>query len=161
MFENPEYRWRETYFVLFDGAHRPSLSRLKSALKKLGGRFQLGEVRSDEQGEFESLTLASPSDYAALDVSFVAGEEVQQQAAELGRELRGCAVDEVERAKVNLLRSCNARFDVMHFEQVGEDADAADEMFDPSALLLVVTALARLTDGVGVDPQSGTIVSSD
>ncbi len=158
MFDSSDYRWRETYFVLFESQRRPSAAKIKSALKKLGGRFELSEVRADDQGDFESVTLSSAGDFAALDISYLAGEEVQLQAAELAKELRGCAVDEVERAKVALLRGCDARFDVMHFEQVAENGEAADEMFDPSALLIVVGALAELTQGVGVDPQSGTLV---
>ena len=45
----------------------------------------------------------------------------------------------------------------MHFEQV-IDGDEGDEMFDPSALLLVIEALTELTGGIGIDPQSGTLV---
>jgi hypothetical protein len=48
---------------------------------------------------------------------------------------------------------------VLHFEQVpDEDAEDAgeDEILDPSALLVVLGALAKLTKGVAVDPQSGT-----
>ena len=32
MFENDQYRWRETYFVLFESAKRP---KLKTLVKKL------------------------------------------------------------------------------------------------------------------------------
>ena len=48
---------------------------------------------------------------------------------------------------------------MLHFEQVAEDADEDaddDEMLDPSALLVVLGALARLTGGVAIDPQAGT-----
>ena len=54
-----------------------------------------------------------------------------------------------------------ARFDVMQFERIEDvDADEADldEAFDPSTLLIVLGALVRLVDGIGVDPQSGLIV---
>ena len=39
-----------------------------------------------------------------------------------------------------------------------EPEDEADEMLDPSALLIVLDALVELTGGVGVDPQSGTLL---
>jgi hypothetical protein len=40
----------------------------------------------------------------------------------------------------------------------GETAEEADEVFDPSTLLLVLEALVDLTGGIAVDPQSGTIL---
>ena len=49
----------------------------------------------------------------------------------------------------------------MHFEQLSADAadsDEPDEMFDPSALLIVLDHLIELTDGVAVDPQAGTLL---
>ena len=36
-----------------------------------------------------------------------------------------------------------------------------DEMLDPSALLAVMEELARMTDGIAIDPQSGTIFSTE
>ena len=60
------------------------------------------------------------------------------------------------------LREYDARFDVLHFERVGDAEDAEDEepdgMLDPSALLLVLDALAELTGGIAVDPQTGTML---
>lgn len=158
MFDSAEYRWRETYFVLFDAARRPNREQMKSALKKLGRRFELGELHTDEQGDFESITLSSPSDFAALDISYLAGDEVRLQGAALADELRGAAADDAERAKINRLPQCTARFDIMHFEQVADDAEDESEMFDPSALLIVMETLVELTSGVGVDPQSGTVM---
>jgi hypothetical protein len=42
-----------------------------------------------------------------------------------------------------------------------EDEEDLDEMLDPSALLLVLGELAKLTGGVAVDPQTGTLLSND
>ncbi len=52
---------------------------------------------------------------------------------------------------------------MLHFEQVAESADDddADELLDPSALLAVLDELARITGGIAVDPQSGTILSTE
>ena len=33
MFERDEYKWRETYFVLFESSRRPSLKRIEKMLK--------------------------------------------------------------------------------------------------------------------------------
>jgi hypothetical protein len=52
----------------------------------------------------------------------------------------------------------------LHFEHMtaseapAESDDEFDEMLDPSALLIVLDALVELTGGVGVDPQSGTLL---
>ncbi len=160
-FENDQYKWRETYFVLFDAAKRPTLAKISKALRAINPRFELDNPIADDGDGFESLTLRSPQDYAAIDISYMEGEEVQQQGAELAEEMRSTAADDEERAKLARLRKCNAKLDLLHFEQViGEEGadDAPEEMLDPSALLNVLDALVRLTGGVGVDPQSGTVM---
>lgn len=150
-----EYQWRETYFVFFPTAKRPLLDRVQKALAKLNGRFEFENQAAGANGEIESLTLHSREDYSALEISFESGDEVCQQAAGLIKELSGpaCAVEDKQR--LTLLKQCDARLDVMHFEQMSADVE---EMFDPGALLLVLEALARLTGGVGVDPQSGALI---
>ncbi|HTU24121.1 MAG TPA: hypothetical protein VMF30_01910 [Pirellulales bacterium] len=159
-FERDNFQWRETYFVLFDTVKRPSLSRVEKALKGLNSRFRLTAGVADDDGHFESLTLLSPDDYAALDISYVSGDEVREQGESLYQELKSSVADEHERAQLARLPKCDARFDLFHFEELtaGTGGDDPDEMLDPSALLVVLEALARLTKGVGVDPQSGTLL---
>jgi hypothetical protein len=159
-FERDNFQWRETYFVLFDADKRPTLARLEKALKSLNHRFEVSGGVADEEGRFESVTLLSPDDYAALDISYVAGDEVREQGAELYKELKSSVADDHERAQLARLPKCDARFDLFHFEEItaAVTEDEPDEMLDPSALLVVLEALARLTKGVGVDPQSGTLL---
>jgi hypothetical protein len=159
-FERENFQWRETYFVLFDVGKRPSLARVEKALKSLNERFQLSGGTADGEGHFESITLFSPDDYAALDISYVAGEEVREQGQELYKELKPSVADDHERSQLARLPKCDARFDLFHFEELTATVagDEPDEMLDPSALLIVLEALARLTKGVGVDPQSGTLL---
>ncbi len=157
-FEDRGYKWRETYFVLFDLERRPTLEAVKQSLEHLNGRFELLNPAADDTGRVESLTLHSPQDYAALDISYVEGAEVLEQGAILAKELKGSAADATEKTKVARLAKCTARFDVLHFEEVTDDADEEGEMLDPSALLLVLGTLAKLTHGVGIDPQSGTVM---
>ena len=57
LFENDEFQWRETYFILFDANRRPLASDLQKQLKKLDPRYEVRDVRADEAGRFESLTL--------------------------------------------------------------------------------------------------------
>ncbi len=159
-FENNEYKWRETYFVLFDGARRPTLEQVKTKLAKLNPRFVLSNGEADDHGKFGSITIRSPQDYAAMDISYESGDEVAEQVSELQRELKG-TVDAADRPKFEKLGRCNAKLDILHFEQVGaeEPGDEEDgEMLDPSALLSVMDTLVELTHGVGIDPQSGSLM---
>jgi hypothetical protein len=159
-FERGEYKWRETYFVLFDSCNRPSLKKIERMLHTLNERFELTNPRADDDGRFESITVVAPDDYAALDISFETGEEVTEQGATLATELKSSVTDADERAKLARLPKCDARFDLLHFEQVTDDPpeEEGDEMLDPSALLIVMDALVEMTDGVGVDPASGTLL---
>lgn len=159
MFENDQFRWRETYFVLFDSSKRPGLEQVHQSLSGLDDRFTLTNLASDDDGSFESITVLAPDNFAALDICYIEGEEVEEQREGLIREMQtgGCQAGDPRRLEV--LRRCDARFDVLHFEQVAEaDGAEPDEMLDPSALLVVLEGLARLTDGVAIDPQAGTAV---
>jgi hypothetical protein len=164
MFEDNHYRWRETYFVLFRSSRRPKLKKVQLALSALNPHYELKNLSSDEQGRFESLTLVSPDDFAALDICYTDGAEVLEQGATMAQEIKPAAPDEAEPVSLSRLVQCDARFEVLHFEQLPdrpEDEDEAEEMLDPSALLLVLGELAKLTDGVAVDPQAGTILTND
>ena len=109
LFENDHYRWRETYFVLFDARHRPSMAAAQAALQGMDNRFEITDVRSDDRGEFESLTLVSPDDFAAMDISYVSGEDVAQQVDELTAELRHADLTNEERKKLERLPRCDSR----------------------------------------------------
>lgn len=160
LFANDQYRWRETYFVLFDQRDRPSQKELESALAGLGAAYEISDVSTDEDGGVEALTVLSACDFAAMDISFVAGEEVTEQIAELRLELKDAALTKEEEAKLERVGRCNARFDIYHFEQIIDDdlLDGPDEYMDPGSLLAVLQRLARLCHGIGVDPQSGTLM---
>jgi hypothetical protein len=160
MFDNDLYRWRETYFVLFDAARRPTLRALEKKLATLNAHYLLTNGHSDKHGRFESLSVVSPDDFAALDVSFLGGKEVREAATLLATELRSDVVRKEDPAKLSRLAGSDGRFDVLHFEMLSDaqTSDEDDEMFDPSMLLSVLEALVDLTQGIAVDPQSGTLL---
>ncbi len=160
MFENDNYRWRETYFVQFDPKRRPRLEQVERRLAAMGDQFELTSARADEQGRFESLTILARDDFAALDISYIEGDEVLEQGEQFAADLTTSACEAEDKSKLALLRSYGGRFDVLHFEQVAEagEREDSDEMLDPSALLLVLDILVELTDGVAVDPQCGTLM---
>jgi hypothetical protein len=156
LFGDERYQWRETYFVLFRDAQRPKAQDVSRALAG-DRRFQVSEVVGDEQGRFESLTLKSPDDFSAMDVTYVRGEEVREHVQEVLRELAKATLSDEERSLLDQLGECDARLDVFHFEQVQADED--DEFLDPGGLLIVMQCLTRLCHGVGIDPQSGSLLA--
>jgi hypothetical protein len=158
LFEDSQYQWRETYFVLFGRSDRPAADAVVKEIEQLGPRYELRGVAADEQGKLESLTLVSHADFAAMDVTYLSGDEVVEQVRELAQEMQGTALTEEENERLAKLPKCDARFDVYHFEEMTFEPDGDDEMLDPGALLLVLERLARVCNGVGVDPQSGTLV---
>ena len=83
MFEDSRYRWRETYFVLFDAKKRPALKSVTKTLSALNKRFELTNHGADDDGRVDSLTLISPDDFAALDICYTEGAEVLEQGASL------------------------------------------------------------------------------
>lgn len=157
MSTDDRYEWRETYFVLFPSRKRPLLSAVEIAVSKVGAHLRLSGQEADDEGRIEAINVQSPGDHSALEIDYHSGEEVALQVQELTEQLRS---DRAERDKLAKLKSCDARFEIMHFEMMSDDIsdDADDEVFDPSALLVVLDALVELTDGVGVDPQSGTLL---
>lgn len=160
MFEDGRYRWRETYFVQFDKQNRPMLAEVEKRLAAMGNQFETASPRADCHGRLESITVLAPEDYAALDISYLEGEEVLEQGAQFAEELTASCCAKGEKKKLELLRRHEGRFDVLHFEQIDEDGENGDEdeMLDPSSLLLIIDLLVELTDGVAVDPQGGTIM---
>ena len=161
LFEDSHYQWRETYFVLFDAKKRPSLERIEKVLSGLNQHYELVNADGDSHGRFESLTLLAPDDFAALDICYVEGDEVREQVTQLVAELKINLLEPDDQAKLKRVSHYQGRFDVLHFEQIteaDEDEDEAEELLDPTAVLLVLGALAKLTDGVAIDPQSGTLM---
>jgi hypothetical protein len=98
-----------------------------------------------------------------MDISYVGGDEVTEQVAELTRELRRSAATKHEKDRLEKLATCDARFDVFHFQQLvadrfRNDDEDEDEFLDPGTLLLVLKRLARLCHGIAVDPQAGVLI---
>jgi hypothetical protein len=160
MFENDNYRWRETYFVQFDPQKRPTLEQVERRLAALGDQFELTSPKADDEGRFEMLTILASDDFAAMDISYIEGDEVLEQGKQFAAELTVAECAAEDKSKLALLRSYGGRFDVLHFEQVAEaqEQEDSDEMLDPSSLLLVLDILVEMTDGVAVDPQCGTLM---
>lgn len=163
MFEDGRYRWRETYFVLFDAKKRPTLKNVEKTLSALNNRFELANQNADEDGSVDSLTLISPDDYSALDICYTDGAEAIEQAASLVADMKKLGTEGPPPVPWDQIKRFDGRFDVLHFEQVPEasEDDEDDGMFDPSTLLVVLGALAELVGGVAVDPQAGIFLGCE
>jgi hypothetical protein len=159
-FEDKNYRWRETYFVLFGASKRPKLKTVVKALNDLNPHYEIVNPHGDKHGAVESLTVVSPDDYAALDICYTEGDEVLEMAPDLVKDLKKSAADAPVPVPYEKILRFDGRFDVLHFERITEEPEEPDEeeMLDPSALLIVLEALAELTGGIAVDPQSGTVL---
>jgi hypothetical protein len=149
---------------LFDAQKRPKMASVTKALSGLNKHFQLTNVNADDHGRIDSLTLLSPDDFAALDICYTEGAEVLEQGASLVDDLKKAGPDSPPPVPWQQIQKYDGRFDVLHFEQVPEDEEGESEddgMLDPSALLVVLGTLAKLTSGVAVDPQAGTFLTDE
>jgi hypothetical protein len=158
--EGDQLEWRDTYFILFQQSGRPALTQVEAAISDATRRVTLENLEADEDGMFESVLVQAPEDHAALEISYETGEAVMEQSAQLAKQLRG----EITPDQLKQLLRADARLDVMHFERVsaGEEGDGdewGEDALDPSSLLNVVDALARLTGGLPIDPASGAILA--
>lgn len=158
-----QLEWRDTYFVVFKQADRPTVTQVEAAITESSKRLKLENLEGDEDGMFESVLVQAPQDNAAVEISYERGEAVAEQCVELARQMK----DDLSPKQLKKILSADARLDVMLFERVhdgfadgGEDEDDWEtSALDPSSLLNVVGALAKLTGGLPIDPASGAVLS--
>ncbi len=158
-----QLEWRDTYFVLFQETNRPTLTQVEAAITETSRRLKLENLEADEDGMFESVLVQAPQDNAAVEISYETGDAVIEQSADLAKQLKG----ELGPKQLQQMLKSNARLDVMLFERVRGESFGGDEeddeewedgSLDPSSLLNVVEALAKLTGGLPIDPASGALL---
>jgi hypothetical protein len=160
LFEDSRYQWRETYFVLFQHQNRPKAADVKHSLAELGPRITVLHTHANKDGLLESMTVLSHADAAGMDITFVTGEEVTEQLAELKKEWKSRKLDATEQTRLQRLLHADARFDIFHFEEITDfPGDEDDGSLDPGTLLLVLNRLAHLCHGLSLDPQSGELLT--
>jgi len=160
LFGNPEYRWRETYLVLFDQQQRPSENAFRQAIERLGERYEIDSLVANDLSQVDSITLLVPADNAGMDISFIQGEEVAEQLEQMRSQLAEDDLLAGDEDNLAQLDRCNARFDILHFEHLLDfsELEADEEFMDPAGLLIVAQTICGLCQGVAVDPQSGTFL---
>lgn len=160
LFADSRYQWRETYFVLFQRKHRPKAADVKHSLAELGSKIEILHLQATKDGLLESMTVLSHADAAGMDVTFVTGDEVKEQLAEVKDEWQSRKLAPDEKLNLTRLLAADARYDVFHFEEVTDfPADEDEGPLDPGTLLLVLSKLARLCHGQSLDPQSGELLT--
>src|SRR6478752_7540046 len=122
-----QLEWRDTYFVLFQQSHRPTLTQVEAAITETSRRLKLENLEADEDGMFESVLVHAPQDNAAVEISYETGDAVIEQSAELAKQLK----DEIGPKQLQQMLRSNARLDVMLFERVrSEEMGGGDEEDD-------------------------------
>src|SRR5690554_3951346 len=116
LFNDGHYQWRETYFVLFDHTHRPKASDVERLFAELGPRIEIHEITANSDGLLESMTVLSHADGAGMDITYLEGEEVKEQVAQLRQEWKSKRPDAKEKPHLSRALHADARFDVYHFE---------------------------------------------
>ena len=117
-------------------------------------------MHANKEGQLESMTVLSHADAAGMDITFVAGDEVKEQLAELKEEWQTRKLDPQEKLRLAKLLHADSRYDVFHFEEVTDIPSDEDEgPLDPGTLLLVLNKLAHLCHGQSLDPQSGELLT--
>ncbi|MEM7785666.1 MAG: hypothetical protein AAF623_20130 [Planctomycetota bacterium] len=91
-----------------------------------------------------------------MDIVYVEGEEVEEQVEELMTEFRSMTLNGDEMDKLSLLKNCRSRLDIYHFEE--QTLSGEGDMLDPGGLVLIMEKLSRICVGVGLDPQSKTLL---
>src|SRR5687767_6736302 len=129
-----QLEWRDTYFILFDEANRPTLSQVEAAIMDASRRLKLENLEADDDGMFESVLVQAPEDNAALEISYETGEAVVAQSTDLAKQLKG----ELNPKQLAKMLKADARLDVMLFERVrdsdGDDDDWEGGTLDPASL---------------------------
>jgi hypothetical protein len=160
LFDDPNYRWRDTFLVLFDDEQRPTVELALSAIQQIG-KFEVRNSSESESQHIESITITSNVDLTGLEILYVAGADVVEETEALVVELTEDAMLLGQENALVQLSAANARFDILHFEKITENSNEPsddDELMDPGSLLTVTAALADLVNGVAVDPSSASFV---
>lgn len=169
LFENPEYEWRETLFVFFDGEKHPPLSKTEMAALVADAKFsflEMAKTKTAPDGRLKTLLFLSPETGSAVEVHCRQGKTVLDQSRAFYQSVRAI-LDSSERQawkKILPLASC---YELVYFEKPASETRLMEEFpedhddmdfYDPGTLLFLMEALTRHTRGVAVDPQSGMIL---
>ena len=72
LFGDSRYEYCDTFFVLFKKENRPSSDKIQACLAELGPKYEALDLKSKD-GELESITVRSPNDRSAMDITYLEG----------------------------------------------------------------------------------------
>lgn len=164
LFDNPEYKWRETYFVYFA---RHKMPRLEEAVgrvrKRIPGVSTAGAAR-DENGVLQAVSILFPDSPSGVDIILSSPSDAPEPMIEAQNMLDEAPDKHTKR----VLAHSDARVDILHFERTNNpptqrdlfnaEDDMPPEDFDPSGMFTLIEQLVGLSRGVAIDPQSGTVI---
>lgn len=154
LFEDQRFEYCDTFFIFFEEDRRPGTTAFTNQIADLSNRCIVDRV-GDKEEFLETATLRFPADCSAMDLVFVRDEDIATQIDQIQAELRLMTATEESRKKILKMSSCNARYDIFHFEQ----SDGGKHDFhDPGGLLTLIQRVCSLCDGVGYDPQSQAVL---
>ena len=161
LFDNPEYKWRETYFVYYSRETVPQFEKaLGSVRKRIPGVSEI-DVTRDDSGELQAVSLLFPTGASGVDLILTSPSDDASPIEEANNML-----DEIpDKRTRNILKRSDSRVDILHFEKTtekkhtfdlfGSEDDDLLEEFDPSGLLMLIDQLVKTSHGVAIDPQTG------
>jgi hypothetical protein len=162
LFDNPEYRWRETYLLFHKKTHRASVDKIRHAISGIRGHYQIEQLVANAHGDFESATVLAEEAFSAIDMIYVEDDQIHEQILEIQTEMKEVLEDPEDLAMLEGLGEYDARIDLLHFERLTgdftDDEEDLNSCFDPVALLAVADKWMLLTGGVCLDPASATIL---
>lgn len=188
LFEDNRYCWRETYLIMLDHEKRPKTDRLVIKLRKLRNQLNIEDADSNENGLFNSLTVCSPHDHAAMDIVYQEGDTVRAEFHALADELEKHEISASQKQKIQQARKYSAKLELMHFELLEEKREVPEkgiarirfpryssfiqnlkdeepwddferaEHLDPNTLIQVLKLVRQLCHGIAFDPASGIVL---
>jgi hypothetical protein len=120
MFEDQNFCWRETFLVMLEVAHRPTMSKLLEHLKKLKSQLGIQNQTTNQDGFAETFSIIALQDHAAIDFVYTEGENVVREFSVLANALESHDLTYKEKFLIEKARKYSAKIELLHFEQIYE-----------------------------------------
>ena len=160
LFPDPDYIWRETFFVCLPSRYRPTEEALRAVVSELPFPVTVLDVQYDDAGQVREFPVIAEGAGAGFNIVYSPPEdEADDRTIErLLLDTTLFSAGQAGSSRERLIR-CDARLDVYHFERATlAAADTDDEVFDPGPVLSVLSQLAKVCHGVAIDPQANAIL---
>ncbi|MEK6270335.1 MAG: hypothetical protein N2B57_06210, partial [Planctomycetales bacterium] len=108
LFDNPEYRWRETYLLFHKKKQRASADSIRQAIAGIRGSYQIEQLVANENGDFESAMVFAEEAFSAIDMSFTEDDQIGEQILDIQTEMKEVLEDPEDLAKLESLGEYDA-----------------------------------------------------